>query len=64
MEAIMSLFPVSPESQAYADGYRAGQLDRQIGRKLEVSFTAANSQNVYVRNYGLGYRNGFLGVKF
>ena len=60
----MPIFPVSPKSQAYADGYRNGRSDRALGIRLDVSFYSTNSPNEYVRSYSLGYRNGVLGLKF
>jgi hypothetical protein len=60
----MTLFPISKKSQAYADGYRNGRVDRQLGIRSDYSFYGEGSSNEYVREYSKGYRRGLLGLKF
>lgn len=53
----MTLFPISPESQAYVDGYRSGQADRRLGRRSTYA-SFVESRPSYSRNYSIGYNDG------
>ena len=60
----MALFPISPKSQAYADGFKNGQTDRRIGIKSEYAWFGVNDLNEYVSSYAQGYRRGWLALEF
>jgi len=60
----MTIFPISERSQAYADGYRAGKIDRRLGIHSDYAFYGVNDLNEYTRNYSEGYRRGILGLEF
>ena len=60
----MTLFPISKRSQAHADGYKNGCIDRRIGIKSEYAWNCINDLNEYASAYSEGYRDGLLGLKF
>lgn len=52
-----NISPLSKESQAYLDGYKAGQADRRLGRRSAYS-SFVESRPSYTRNYAIGYNDG------
>jgi len=54
----MALFPISKQSQAYIDGYKAGQSDRRLGIRLTVSWFIESVPG-FVQSYSFGYRDGW-----
>jgi hypothetical protein len=57
----MALFPLSPKSQAYVDGFKAGRADRALGIQSKYAFYHFASESDYTREYSRGYRQGILG---
>jgi hypothetical protein len=44
---------------AYDDGFKAGQADRRLGVKLEVSWHSSPNEPKYQQEYSRGYRDGW-----
>jgi hypothetical protein len=61
----MTLFPISAESQAYADGYKNGRTDRSINARSEYAwYGVLDNGNTYSQWYSRGYQRGWLGLTF
>jgi len=56
----VTLFVLSPASQAYVDGFKSGRSDKALGLRLRVSCDTS-SPNWYVRQYSIGYLDGHSG---
>jgi hypothetical protein len=55
--------PLSPKSQAYVDGYKAGRADRRLGIRSEYAWHGEQFE-CYTTWYAEGYRRGILGLSF
>lgn len=61
----MPVTHISPESQAYVDGYKSGRADRTLGRRSDYAwYGSLDSPSTYTYQYSRGYRRGLLGLSF